>query len=74
MIKRHAYNPTKVNNVIQKLTEKGVVVNITNFNLPKGVKFYLDKIGVEMYEILESNSPYKDAMIQASLYKTNMNG
>ena len=72
IIKRHAHNPTRINNVIQKLSEKGVDVNIENFNLPRGVKIYLDKIGIEMYEILESKSPYKHAMIQ-EIYVSKMN-
>ena len=72
IIKRHAHNPTRINNVIQKLSEKGVDVKIKNFNLPRGVKIYLDKIGIEMYEILESKSPYKHVMIQ-EIYVSKMN-
>ena len=72
IIKRHAHNPTRINNVIQKLSEKGVDVNIKNFNLPRGVKIYLDKIGIEMYEILESKSPYKHAIIQ-EIYVSKIN-
>ena len=73
IIKKHAYNSIKVNNVIQKLNMKDVEVDIANMNLPRGAKIYLDKIGIDMYEILESHSPYKYAMIQAYLNKSKTN-